>query len=139
MSAIPRKALLAAAVLAAAAGALPADAKETFTTLKENIFLCISPQVYDEAMSRMQALNGQALEAVRKELSERQQCMFVDAEMVDNIMAPFALILQRDGSKVQVQFIVTYRDRVSLLHRMINRYVLVGWTDESNLEPKTVL
>jgi hypothetical protein len=25
------------------------------------------------------------------------------------------------------------------LHRMINRYVLVGWTDESNLEPKKIL
>ena len=49
--------------------------------------------------------------------------------------------LQRDGTKVQVQFIVTFRKRVEnqLLHRMINRYVLVGWTDESNLEPKTIL
>jgi hypothetical protein len=54
-------------------------------------------------------------------------------------MAPFAVVLQRSGTKVQVQFIVTFRDRIALLHRMINRYVLVGWTDESNLQPKTIL
>ena len=139
MSAIQRNVLIAAAALLAATSAPLAHAKETFTTLKENIFLCISPQVYEEAMTRMQTLDGRSSDALRKELSETQQCMFVDAEMVDNIMAPFALVLQREGSKVQVQFIVTFRERMSLLHRMINRYVLVGWTDESNLEPKTVL
>jgi hypothetical protein len=65
--------------------------------------------------------------------------MFVDPEMADNIMAPFAVVLQRDGTKVQVQFIVTFRKNVAFLHRLINRYVLVGWTDESNLELRRVL
>jgi hypothetical protein len=54
-------------------------------------------------------------------------------------MAPFAVVLQRDGTKVQVQFIVTFRKKVEFLHRLINRYVLVGWTDESNLETRRVL
>ena len=117
----------------------PAHAGETFTTLKENIFVCVSPQVYDEAMVRVRELNGKDLEPLKKELSEKQQCMFVDPELADNIMAPFAIVLQRDGTKVQVQFIVTFRERVEFLHRLINRYVLVGWTDESNLEPKQIL
>ena len=131
--------MLAAGALLVLSGAVPGHAKETFTTLKENIFLCVSAQAYDEAMARLSALNGQDSEPLRKELSERKQCMFVDAEMVDNMMAPFAIVLQREGSKVQVQFIITFRDRVEFLHRLINRYVLVGWTDESNLEPKTIL
>jgi hypothetical protein len=138
MSRVLRNWLLAAAVLGSS-NAFAMDAKETFTTLKENIFVCISPQVYDEAMGRVNALNGQDPEPLRKELSANKQCMFVDAQMVDNIMAPFAVVLQREGSKVQVQFIITFRNRVQLLHRLINRYVLVGWTDESNLEPKTIL
>ena len=117
----------------------PARAGETYTTLKENIFVCISPQAYDAAMVRVRELNGKDLEPLKKELGEQKQCMFVDAEMVDGIMAPFALVLERNGSKVQVQFIVTFRKRIELLHRLINRYVLVGWTDESNLEPKRVL
>ena len=131
-------AVLSVALLGALA-LTPVRAGETYTTLKENIFVCISPQAYDEAMGRVRALNGQDLEPLKKELGENKQCMFVDADLADNIMAPFAIVLQRDGTKVQVQFIITLRKRVEFLHRLINRYVLVGWTDESNLEPKQVL
>jgi hypothetical protein len=130
--------LLAAAMVGMAVVA-PAQAGEAFTTLKENIFVCISPQAYDDAMVRVRELNGRNLEPLRQELGEKKQCMFVDPKLADNIMAPFAVVLQRDGTKVQVQFIVTFRDRVAFLHRLINRYVLVGWTDESNLEVKRIL
>ena len=58
---------------------------------------------------------------------------------LSGIMPPFAIVLQRDGTKVQVQFIVTFREKIAFLHRLTNRYVLVGWTDESNLEPKQIL
>jgi hypothetical protein len=138
MNRINKSRLLAAALVGMAVVA-PAHAGETFKTLKENIFVCISPQAYDDAMVRVRGLNSRDLEPLKKELSEAQQCMFVDPKMADNIMAPFAVVLQRDGTKVQVQFIVTFRERIEFLHRLINRYVLVGWTDESNLEPKTVL
>ena len=88
----------------------PAQAGETFTTLKENIFVCVSPQAYDDAMVRVRGLNSRDIEPLKKELSEKKQCMFVDPEMADNIMAPYAVVLQRDGTKVQVQFIVTFRE-----------------------------
>jgi hypothetical protein len=130
---------LLAAVLAGVALITPVRAGETFTTLKENVFVCVSPQAYDEAMTRVGESKGRDLEALKQELREKQQCMFVDPEMADRIMAPFAIILQRDGTKVQVQFVVTFRERVAFLHRLINRYVLVGWTEESNLEPKQIL
>lgn len=113
-------ALLAAAALA------PAQAGETFTTFKENVFVCISPQAYEEAMVRVRATNGSDLEPLKKELLEAKQCMFVDAELIDNMMAPFALVLQRDGTKVQVQFIITFRKRVDnqLLHRIDRKSVV---------------
>ncbi|HWH49720.1 MAG TPA: hypothetical protein VN664_18125 [Burkholderiales bacterium] len=139
MNRIVKGRLMAAALVGMAVLAPAQAADNKYTTLKENIFVCISPQAYDDAMARVQALNSRDLEPLKKELSEAQQCMFVDPHMVDNIMAPFAVVLQRDGTKVQVQFIVTFRDRVEFLHRLIKRYVLVGWTDESNLEPKTIL
>ncbi len=138
MNRIKKNRFLAAALVGMAVVA-PAQAGATFTTLKENIFVCISPQAYDDAMVRVRGLNSRDLEPLKKELSEAQQCMFVDPKLADNIMAPFAVVLQRDGTKVQVQFIVTFRERVEFLHRMINRYVLVGWTDESNLESKRIL
>ena len=138
MSRIKRSRFLAAALVGMAVVA-PVQGGGTFTTLKENIFVCISPQAYDDAMVRVRGLNSRDLEPLKKELSEAQQCMFVDPKLADNIMAPFAVVLQRDGTKVQVQFIVTFRERVEFLHRLINRYVLVGWTDESNLEVKSIL
>ncbi|HEV8261194.1 MAG TPA: hypothetical protein VGQ19_10615 [Burkholderiales bacterium] len=137
MNRIKKSCFLAAALVGMAVVA-PAQAGD-FTTLKENIFVCISPQAYDEAMVRVRELGGRNLEPLKKDLSENKQCMFVDPEMADNIMAPFAVVLQRDGTKVQVQFIVTFRKNVAFLHRLINRYVLVGWTDESNLEMRRVL
>jgi hypothetical protein len=137
MSRIKKSRFLAVALVGMAVVA-PAQAGD-FTTLKENIFVCISPQAYDDAMVRVHELSGRNLEPLKKDLSENKQCMFVDPEMADNIMAPFAVVLQRDGTKVQVQFIVTFRKNVAFLHRLINRYVLVGWTDESNLELRRVL
>ena len=130
--------LLGLALLGSLAG-IPARAGETYKTLKENIFVCISPEAYDNAMVRVRELSGQDLEPLKKELGEQKQCMFVDPEMADDIMAPYAIVLDRNGTKVQVQFVVTFNKRIALLHRMINRYVLVGWTDESNLEPKKIL
>ena len=118
---------------------MPARAGDTFTTLKENTFVCISPEVYDDAMTRVREVNRQDLEPLKKDLQERKQCMFVDAEMAGDIQAPFAIVLDHSGTKVQVQFIIRFDKRITLVHRMINRYVLVGWTDESNLEPKKVL
>jgi hypothetical protein len=139
MSLMKKSRRLLMAALAGMAAFAPAQAGETFTTLKENIFVCVSPQAYDEAMGRVRELNGRDLEPLKKDLGEKQQCMFVDPELADNIMAPYALVLQRDGTKVQVQFIVTFREKKAFLHRLINRYVLVGWTDESNLERKQIL
>ena len=139
MSPIGKSRGLLAAVVAGMALIAPVRAGETFTTLKENVFVCISPQAYDDAMTRVAEAKGRDLEPLRKDLGEKKQCMFVDPRMADNIMAPYAIILQRDGTKVQVQFIITFRDRVAFLHRLINRYVLVGWTEEANLEPKQVL
>jgi len=130
--------LLAAALMGVALLA-PAQAGVVLQTLKENIFVCVSPEAYDKAMARVIELDGRNLEPLKKELSDARQCMFVDPEMVDNMEAPYAVIMERNGTKVQVQFIVTFRERIALLHRMMNRYVLVGWTDESNLEDREVL
>jgi len=74
--------------------------------------VCISPQAYDEAMCAC-ANSAAATSSVEEELGENKLCMFVDPEMADNIMAPFAVVLQRDGTKVQVQFIVTFRKNVA--------------------------
>ena len=131
--------LLGATLLGMSLGGTAASAGDTLTTLKENIFICVSPKVYDEAMTRVREQNGKDVEPLKKELAEKKQCMFVDSAMVERLMVPFAVVLERDSGKVQVQFILEQRKNVEFLHRLINRTVLVGWTDEANLEPKKIL
>ena len=139
MSTITQRVFGGAAVALCAALAGQALAGETFKTVRDNTFVCVTPQAYDEAMARVAQLNGRDIEPVKQELLQGKQCMFVDPELADNIMAPFAVVLQREGTKVQIQFVVTMRKKIEFLHRMINRYVLVGWTEEANLTPKTIL
>ena len=139
MSSTNRGRGLLTAMLMGVAVLAPVQAEETFTTLKGDIFFCISPEAYDDAMARVRELDGRSLEPLKKELGDAQQCMFIDRQLVKKIMAPFAVVMQRDGTKVQIQIIVTFRERIELLHRLMNRYVLVGWTDESNLEDKRIL
>ena len=139
MSRIKNSRGLLAAALMGVAFLAPAKAGVILQTLKENIFVCISPEAYDDAMARVDELDGRNLEPLKKELGDAQQCMFIDRQLVKKIMAPFAVVMQRDGTKVQIQIIVTFRERIELLHRLMNRYVLVGWTDESNLEDKRIL
>lgn len=132
------KGWLAAAMLSAAATA--AHAQETLLdAFKPGAWLCTSPKVYDEAMVRVAEFAGKELETLKKELSEQQKCMYVDEEMVESMQAPFALIIKRQGTKVQVQFVVVNRQRIELLHRRTNKLVFQGWTDESNLVKKKVL
>ena len=139
MSGIKTRSGFLVATLMVVALLTPAQAGVVLTTLKANIFVCVSPEAYDDAMERVNALDGGSLESLKQDLIDAKQCMFVDPEMVDNMEAPYAVIMERVGTKVQVQFIVTFRKRIELLHRLMNRYVLVGWTDESNLEPREVL
>ena len=131
--------LLAATLLGISLSTTNASAGDTLTTLKENIFVCISPQVYDEAMVRVREQNGKDVEPLKKDLAEKKQCMFVDGAMVERLMVPFAVVLERNSGKVQIQFILEQRKSIEFLHRLVNRTVLVGWTDEANLEPKKIL
>ena len=134
------KAMQWAALALLGATAAVAQAQDTYLdTFKPGIWVCVSPQVYDEAMVRVNELGGKDIEPLRKELAEQKKCMYVDEEMVESMQAPFALVMKQDGTKVHVQFIVTFRKRIELLHRLTNRYVMQGWTDQSNLVKKKVL
>ena len=135
---ITAKHWFAAALLGLAAAT--AQAQETLLdTFKPGIWVCVSPQVYDEAMVRVNEVSGKDIEPLRKELADQKKCMYVDEEMVESMQAPFALVTKRDGTKVQVQFVVVFRKRIELLHRLTNRFVMQGWTDQTNLVKKRVM
>ena len=116
-----------------------ARAGEFLTTLKEGSWVCTSPEAYDIAIEEQRKWQGGNLDELKKDLLDRKLCMYVDAEYVEKMMVPFARVLERQGTKVRVQFTVEFRKRLEILHRFISRVTYAGWTDAANLQEKEIL
>lgn len=113
------------------------DAGEYLQTLKDNCWICETPEAYDLAIAE-EKHNGD-LEAMKQRLLDQKQCIYADAAFVSRMMVPYATVLERQGSKVKVSFTLQYRKRVEALHRQISRVTFVGWTDAGNLLNKEIL
>jgi hypothetical protein len=59
--------------------------------------------------------------------------MYVDDEYLEDMMAPFVQVLDRQGEKIKVSFTVEFYKRIATLHRRITRVTYAGWTDAGNL------
>ena len=103
------------------------------TTLKNGSWLCVSPEAYDQAVAAARNLRGQKLEALQKQLLDNKRCMYADDELIEDIMAPWVQILERQGDKVKVSFMVEFYKRVEYLHRRFSRVNYTGWTTADNL------
>jgi hypothetical protein len=107
--------------------------------LKPGIWICSSPEAYDQGIEEEKKWNGKDLEELKKQLLEKKLCMYVDREAIEKMMAPFATILERQGNKVKVSFTIENRKRLEYLHRFISRTTYAGWTDIGNLVQKEIL
>ena len=123
-------AVLGLALLCGVAAA-PAQAGDPYMLL-EGSWVCRSPETYDIAMERLRddADAGGAL-------VDEQLCMFIDDEKLEDTMAPFFQVQERQGDKVKVLFMVEFYKKIEYLHRRITRITFVGWTHEDNLVPGT--
>lgn len=125
-------------VLMMIVGAATAQAGEFLHILKPGCWVCSSPEAYDQAVAEERRQNGNA-EDLRRQLLEQKLCMWVDDEMVEKMMIPYARILERQGDKVRVEFTVELRKRLAVLHRQISRITYAGWTDAANLREREIL
>ena len=103
------------------------------TTLKNGSWLCVSPAAYDQAVAAAQHLRGQKLDALKKQLLDDKRCMYADDELLEDIMAPWVQVMERQGGKVKVSFMVEFYKRVEYLHRRFSRVNYTGWTAADNL------
>ena len=115
-----------------------AHATEYLQTLKEGSWVCTTPEAYDLGIAEQRQANGN-LEDLKGRLLAQKLCIYADAEFVEKMMVPYAKVLERQGNKVKVTFIVQYRKRLEFLHRQISRVTFVGWTAAGNLEDKEIL
>ena len=103
------------------------QAGEYLQTLKENCWVCETPEAYDNAVAEERKANGE-LDALKARLLEQKACIYVDRTFVDRMMVPFAQVVERQDDMVKVTFTVQYRKRLEALHRQLSRVTFVGWT-----------
>jgi len=125
---------LSIAVLALTASSVLAEEQDwdKLHTFYDGTWVCSTPETYDEATERAKAPEG-GLRTLRAELLEAKKCLYVEEENVEDMLAPFVEIVERQDNLVQVRFTVEYYSKIELLHRNITRMTFVGWTEDANL------
>lgn len=103
------------------------------TTLKIGSWLCVSPEAYDQAVAEAQKRRGKEREALKEQLREDKLCLYADDELLEDIMAPWVQVVDRQDDKVKVSFMVEFYKRVEYLHRRFSRVNYTGWTAADNL------
>lgn len=131
--------LLAALAAAAPAMALAEDGStaplgvhDERITLHDKSWLCATPEDYAHALDRV-AEGSSSFGTIRKELLDSKKCMLVVEDDIEDMMAPFVEVMERQGQTVRVRFTVEFYKRIELLHRNITRVTFAGWTGEDNL------
>jgi hypothetical protein len=132
----PRLALgLLAMLLAVVGTGLAATAAEGPPyLLHENTWVCVTPEAYDQALVEQAKTNGyKELMALKDRLLAEKSCMFVDDEDIEDMMAPFVEVIERQGDKIKVTFTIEFYKRISNIGAAFNRVQFTGWTAEDRL------
>ncbi|MGI9333262.1 MAG: hypothetical protein ACR2RL_08915 [Gammaproteobacteria bacterium] len=120
-------------ILAACLVALPGSGEAAEPhMLGVGSWVCASAKIHDETVKEQRS--GASIMALRKRHEESGQCVYIDDDALEDIMAPFVTVLERNDGHAQVTFILEHYRRLAMLHRKFARMQYTGWTDETNLE-----
>ena len=104
-------------------------------TLLSGSWVCASQEVYGQAAAGKRA--GRDVQALRQELRTEdghELCIFVDDDILEDMLAPWVRVLGQEGDQVQVAFTVEYYQRLNIIHRRFSRVQFTGWTGAGNLD-----
>jgi hypothetical protein len=127
--------VLALALLAVAVGAAQARAtKGPPYLLEDGTWICATPEDYDRAIAEQAKINGYPeLKALKERLLAAKSCMYVDEDDIEDMMAPFVTVVDRQGDKVKVEFWIEFYKKIAELHRAWSNVKFTGWTAEERL------
>jgi hypothetical protein len=129
-----RASWLLALPLAVAAAGVAGGAEGPPYLLHEGTWVCESPAAYDQALAEQAKTSGyQDLMALKDRLLEAKLCMYLDDDDIEDMMAPFVEILERDGDKIKVTFTIEFYKRIATVHASFRRVKFAGWTAENRL------
>jgi hypothetical protein len=102
--------------------------------LHENTWVCATPDAYNQALAEQAKTNGyKDLMALKERLLAEKSCMLVDDEAIEDMMAPYVEVIERQGDKIKVTFTVEFYKRVSSIQARFRRVKFAGWTAEDRL------
>ncbi|HYZ25308.1 MAG TPA: hypothetical protein VE597_00215 [Geminicoccaceae bacterium] len=102
--------------------------------LHEGTWVCASPETYDQALAEQAKTNGyKELMALEERLLAEKACMLVDDDDIEDMMAPFVEVVERQGDKIKVTFTVEFYKRVNSVQARFRRVKFSGWTAEDRL------
>lgn len=114
------------AVMMAPIGAAADPAADAPNMLYNGSLLCHSAEVYQTAADA-------ETDTVRSDLVAANECMRVTEDDLEEMLAPFVVVIEQRGELVRVQYSVEYEDKIELLHRKVAHVRYTGWTAEANL------
>lgn len=120
--------------LSVAGAAHAASGDEGPFVLKENSFVCVSPEAYAEAQTRLTTAASRY--KLAKQMTAEKLCIMVDEEDIEDMMAPFVKVTDRTENLIKVQYEVEFYKRIRFLHRAFARVVFKGWTHSDQLIPR---
>ena len=102
--------------------------------LGEGSWVCDSPETYEGVLAARKS--GEGVRAIEKRTREARTCVYLDDDNLEDMMAPFVQVLERDGDMIRVSFIIEHYRRVGgrYLHREFTRMEYKGWTAGDNIE-----
>jgi hypothetical protein len=102
--------------------------------LHENTWVCVTPEAYDQALAEQAKTDGyKALMALKERLLAEKSCMLVDDDDIEDMMAPFVEVIERQGDKIKVTFTIEFYKKTTEIHASFNRVKFAGWTGENRL------
>ena len=113
---------------------LAAAAEEGPMTLKEGAWVCGTRDAYHQARDGSWEGPTFSIEKFRAGTQEPKACIYVDDDLLEDMMAPFVKVAEHDGTDVRVSFIIEFYKRIEYLHRKFSRIEFSGWTDAANVE-----
>lgn len=131
------KALALTTILALGSGIGMAAEEEGPFILAENSWVCVTPEAYDQAITEADKTDD--LRGLRKQFLEEKLCMTINDEDIEDMLAPFVLVTERQNEKIKVRFEVEFYKRIAYLHRNFARVTFAGWTHEDRLKPRSSL
>ena len=130
-----KRIVLAIAIMAVAIGTAHArSTKGPPYLLEEGTWLCATPGDYDQAIAEQAKINGYPeLMALNERLVEAKSCMLIDDEHIEDMLAPFVTVVDRQGDKIKVEFWIEFYKKHAELHRSWSHVKFSGWTAEERL------